>query len=120
MQIGLGNDRRPGAHMQILIVSTRFPFLPRRASEHVCTSSRQLATRHDLTLHSAADGVEDDHVEALAPSFRSSWRAASTEPRPVDEHNIEYEVFRRMQVGERSLARRAFYRREHARFRAFE
>jgi hypothetical protein len=71
-------------------------------------------------LHSAADGVEDDHVEAFRTELPVASRAASTEPRPVDEHNIEYEVFRRMQVGERSLARRAFYRREHARFRAFE
>jgi glycosyltransferase involved in cell wall biosynthesis len=38
----------------------------------------------------------------------------------LDEHNIEYEVFRRMCEGERSAARRAFNRIEHARFRRFE
>jgi len=38
----------------------------------------------------------------------------------LDEHNIEYEVFQRMREGERSLARRSFYRLEHARFRRFE
>jgi glycosyltransferase involved in cell wall biosynthesis len=38
----------------------------------------------------------------------------------LDEHNIEYEVFQRMEEGERSRVRRAFYRIEHARFRRFE
>ncbi len=38
----------------------------------------------------------------------------------LDEHNIEYEVFQRMEEGERSRLRRAFYRVEHARFRRFE
>ncbi|MBV9547549.1 MAG: glycosyltransferase [Chloroflexi bacterium] len=38
----------------------------------------------------------------------------------LDEHNIEYEVFQRMCEGERSLARRAFNRVEHLRFRRFE
>jgi polysaccharide biosynthesis protein PslH len=38
----------------------------------------------------------------------------------LDEHNIEYEVFRRMSKAERSIPRRAFNRVEHARFRRFE
>jgi len=38
----------------------------------------------------------------------------------LDEHNIEYELFWRMCQGERSVARRAFNRVEHARFRRFE
>jgi glycosyltransferase involved in cell wall biosynthesis len=38
----------------------------------------------------------------------------------LDEHNLEYEVFRRMSEGERSLPRRAFNRLEHARFKRFE
>jgi glycosyltransferase involved in cell wall biosynthesis len=38
----------------------------------------------------------------------------------LDEHNIEYEVHRRMCEGERSLSRRAFNRFEHARCRRFE
>jgi glycosyltransferase involved in cell wall biosynthesis len=38
----------------------------------------------------------------------------------LDEHNVEYEVFRRMCETERSWPRRAFNRVEHARFRRFE
>ena len=38
----------------------------------------------------------------------------------LDEHNIEYEVFRRMCEGERSLARRTFNHLEYRRFRRFE
>jgi sugar transferase (PEP-CTERM/EpsH1 system associated) len=38
----------------------------------------------------------------------------------LDEHNIEYEVFRRMCDGERSVARRWFNRIEHRRFRRLE
>jgi len=38
----------------------------------------------------------------------------------LDEHNIEYEVFQRMEEGERSRMRRVFYRVEHNRFRRFE
>jgi glycosyltransferase involved in cell wall biosynthesis len=38
----------------------------------------------------------------------------------LDEHNIEYEVFQRMEEGERSRLRRVFYRVEHNRFRRFE
>jgi glycosyltransferase involved in cell wall biosynthesis len=41
-------------------------------------------------------------------------------PLILDEHNIEYEVFRRMCDGERGLPRRGFNRVEHARFRRFE
>jgi sugar transferase (PEP-CTERM/EpsH1 system associated) len=169
--------------MQILIVSTRFPFPPHWGfATRVYQLARQLAQHHDVTLLSAADGVEDDQVEALRTEFpvvvvrrgqgaQTRWKRVSqltalvgkrsfhsrqflsdelqdavdglarerrfdvvqiessllgglrfpNEPRLVlDEHNIEYEVFRRMQAGERSLARRAFYRREHTRFRPFE
>jgi sugar transferase (PEP-CTERM/EpsH1 system associated) len=169
--------------MQILIVSTRFPFPPRWGfATRVYQLARHLAKHHDLTLLSPADGVEDDQVEALRTEFpvvvvRSEHGAPirpkrarqltalvggrsfhareflsgelqeavdglardrrfdvvqiessllgglrfPREPRLVlDEHNIEYEVFRRMQAGERSLARRAFYRREYTRFRPFE
>lgn len=38
----------------------------------------------------------------------------------LDEHNIEFEVFRRMCEGERSASRRLFHRLEHSRFRRFE
>jgi glycosyltransferase involved in cell wall biosynthesis len=38
----------------------------------------------------------------------------------LDEHNIEYEVFKRMCDGERSISRRLFNRLEHARFQRFE
>ena len=170
----------PGARMQILIVSTRFPFPPRWGfATRVYQLARQLAKHHDVTLLSGADGIEEDQVEALRAELpvvvvrrgqRASKRARQvtalvgrgsfhareflsdelqdavdtlasesrfdvvqiessllggirfpSEPRLVlDEHNIEYEVFQRMQVGERSLARRAFYGREHARFRPFE
>src|SRR5437763_16386141 len=65
-QLGLGNDRRPGTRLEILIVSTRFPFPPRWGfATRVYQLARQLAKRHDVTLLSAADGVEDDQVEAL-------------------------------------------------------
>ena len=182
-QLGLGNDRRPGTRLEILIVSTRFPFPPHWGfGTRVYQLARELAKRHDVTLLSAADGVDDDQVEALraelpvvvvrsgrAAQIRSKRTRQLTalvgrrsfhadqfvsgglqdaidglarerrfdviqiessllgglrfprEPRLVlDEHNIEYEVFRRMEAGERSRARRAFYRHEHARFRPFE
>jgi polysaccharide biosynthesis protein PslH len=169
--------------MQILIVSTRFPFPPRWGfATRVYQLARHLAKRDDVTLLSDADGVDDDQVDTLRAELpvvvvRRDHRAQvrskrarqltalvggrsfhsreflsgdlqnavdrlgrerrfdvvqiessllgglrfPSEPRLVlDEHNIEYEVFRRMQAGERSRARRAFYRLEHARFRPFE
>jgi glycosyltransferase involved in cell wall biosynthesis len=38
----------------------------------------------------------------------------------LDEHNVEYEVFQRMQEGERSAVRRLYHGLEHVRFRRFE
>lgn len=56
--------------------------------------------------------------------LESSYLCGFTFPRGtkvvLDEHNIEYEVFRRMSEGERSLPRRAFNRLEYLRFRRFE
>ncbi len=56
--------------------------------------------------------------------LESSYLCGYTFPRNtrlvLDEHNIEYEVFRRMSEAERSIPRRGFNRVEHARFRRFE
>ncbi len=60
------------------------------------------------------------HVAQLESSLLSAFRFPDEVRLVLDEHNIEYEVFERMNKGERSLLRRSFYRLEQARFRRFE
>jgi glycosyltransferase involved in cell wall biosynthesis len=57
------------------------------------------------------------HVES---SRMCCFRFPADVPVVVDEHNVEYELFRRLSQGERSLARRAFNSLEYHRVRRFE
>jgi polysaccharide biosynthesis protein PslH len=57
------------------------------------------------------------HVES---SRMCSFDFPTGVPVVVDEHNVEYELFRRLSQGERSKLRRAFNRLEYLRVRRFE
>lgn len=57
------------------------------------------------------------HVES---SRMCCFRFPPGIPVVVDEHNVEYELFRRLSTGERSRARRAFNGLEYLRVRRFE
>lgn len=74
-------------------------------------------------LQAAVDGLcargRFDAIQ-LESSLLCGLRFPAGVPLVLDEHNVEYEVFRRMQEGEQGRLRRAFYRLEHARFRRFE
>ncbi len=59
-------------------------------------------------------------VIQVESSFLCAFRFPRDTRLVIDEHNIEYELFRRMCEGERSLARRAFNRLEYIRCRRFE
>jgi polysaccharide biosynthesis protein PslH len=63
-----------------------------------------------------------EHFDII--QLESSFLCAFRFPRPsqlvIDEHNIEYEVFRRMGDGEQALVRRAFNWIEYRRHRDFE
>jgi glycosyltransferase involved in cell wall biosynthesis len=63
--------------------------------------------------------LEFDLIQ-LESSFLCTFRFPPGARLVIDEHNIEYELFRRMGEGERSLPRRAFNWAEHGRFRHFE
>jgi sugar transferase (PEP-CTERM/EpsH1 system associated) len=57
------------------------------------------------------------HVES---STMACFRFPAGVPVVIAEHNIEYELFRRLYEGEPSLAHRQFYGWEYLRFRRFE
>jgi len=105
--------------------------------EHASISAKRVAQAASICSSQpfCCRAVHSKHmqraVNALCASERfdviqleSSLLGTFAFPRDVrvvlDEHNIEYEVFQRMCEGERSIARRAFNRLEHARFRRFE
>lgn len=78
---------------------------------------------HSGAMQRAIDDVCSTHgfdVIQLESSFLCSFRFPHDTLLVIDEHNIEYEVFRRMSEGERSLPRRAFNRLEYLRCRRFE
>jgi sugar transferase (PEP-CTERM/EpsH1 system associated) len=77
-------------------------------------SARFQGAIDDLCARRRFDAIQLE--SSLLCTFRFPREAALV----LDEHNIEYEVFRRMQAGERSAARRAFNGLEHRRFRRFE
>ena len=65
----------------------------------------------------ASTGFDVIHVES---SRMCCFRFPAGVPVVVDEHNIEYELFRRLSQGERSLMRRVFNALEYHRVRRFE
>jgi glycosyltransferase involved in cell wall biosynthesis len=64
--------------------------------------------------------TEHFDVIQVESSFLCDYRFPRDARLVIDEHNVEYEVFRRMSEGERSLPRRVFNRLEYLRCRRFE
>jgi sugar transferase (PEP-CTERM/EpsH1 system associated) len=94
---------------QVLSASSRKPFACRAVYSHAMQQAiDDLCSRADFDLIQ------------IESSLLCVFRFPANARLVLDEHNIEYEVFERMHEGERSLARRAFYRWEAMRFRTFE
>lgn len=83
------------------------------ASRAVWSDDLQRAVA-DLCSREAFDVIQ------LESSLLCSLALPGGTPTVLDEHNIEYEVFERMQDGESSVLRRGFNRVERRRTRAFE
>lgn len=77
-------------------------------------SKRMQAAIDELCAGTSFDVI---HVES---SRMCSFRLPQGVPVVVDEHNVEYELFRRLAQGDRSLPRRAFNALEYLRVRRFE
>ncbi|HXY86787.1 MAG TPA: glycosyltransferase [Gaiellaceae bacterium] len=96
----------------------------RRAQSLTLLSPRPYSCRATYLpdMQAAIDDVcaQRFDVIQLESSLLCTFRFPTGSCLVLDEHNIEYEVFRRMQAGERSLPRRAYHVIEHARFRRFE
>jgi glycosyltransferase involved in cell wall biosynthesis len=98
----------------------------KRAAQALSAASpRPFACRevHTRALQEAIDRLcaerRFDAIQ-LESSLLCAFRFPTDALLVLDEHNVEYEVFQRMQEGERSTARRLFHRLEHVRFRRFE
>lgn len=100
------NRRRLG---QVFSVGSPQPF--------AATSIRPRELERTIERLSAARPFD---VIQLESSVLSSVRLPRSSRVVLDEHNVEYEVFERMHVGERSPLRRSFNRLEGIRFRRFE
>ena len=101
------------------------PLAKRAAQAGSLFSARPYYCRYVYSLRMQEEIVRLCRAERFdAIQLESSLLCTFTIPRDarivLDEHNVEYEVFRRMCETERSLPRRAFNRIEHARFRRFE
>lgn len=88
-------------------------------------SPRPFASRvvYSREMQQAIDALcseRDYDVVQLESSALCTFAFPARSRLVLDEHNIEYELLRRMSEGERSVARRAFNRLEYARFRRFE
>jgi glycosyltransferase involved in cell wall biosynthesis len=94
---------------QLASVASGLPF----ASRAVYSAAMQRAITDLCTTHRF-------DVVQVESSLLCGFRFPPGSKLILDEHNIEYELFHRMQEGERSLARRSYYRVEHARSRRFE
>jgi sugar transferase (PEP-CTERM/EpsH1 system associated) len=101
-----GIARRLG---QVRSLGTLQPFAAREL-----WSKKMQATIDELCASVAFDVI---HVES---SRMCCFRFPQGVPVVVDEHNVEYELFRRLSQGERSLLRRAFNALEYLRVRRFE
>jgi polysaccharide biosynthesis protein PslH len=78
---------------------------------------------HSKRMQRAIDDVcstKSFDVIQLESSFLCTFRFPRTPRLVIDEHNIEYELFKRTYESERSLPRRAFNHLEYLRFRRFE
>ena len=107
-------ERRPVSHRykriaQMRSIASPLPFASRDAE----SAEMQRA----VTEVCRRDGIDVVQVEG---SLLAGLTVPDGTKVILDEHNIEYEVFRRMCAGESSAARRAFNLREYARFRRFE
>ena len=117
-----------GTELSVVAVRRRerVPIMPKRARQLTALAGgRSFHVREFSTveLQDAVDRLTCERsfdIVQIESSVLGDLRFPRGPRLVLDEHNIEYEVFRRMQEGERSHARRAFYRREHARFRPFE
>ena len=94
---------------QLVSLASRRPFQSR-----LVTSREMQQTIDTLCSNQRFDVIQ------LETSLMCTFRFPTEAVLVIDEHNIEYEVFQRMQEGERSRLRRAFNRLEHYRFRSFE
>jgi glycosyltransferase involved in cell wall biosynthesis len=101
-----GLARRLGQARSLL---SREPF-----ASWVLRSKEMQAAIDDLCMSTDFDVI---HVEF---STMCGFRFPDGIPMVLDEHNIEYEVYRRLYEGERSLLRRAFNGLEYLQVRRFE
>jgi polysaccharide biosynthesis protein PslH len=106
-------------------IEPQSPAGKRVAQALTLASSRPYYCRefHSRSMQEAIDDVCSTgtfDVIQLESSYLGTFQLPRSTPVVIDEHNIESELFHRMCEGERSLARRAFNRVEHARFRRFE
>jgi glycosyltransferase involved in cell wall biosynthesis len=88
-------------------------------------STRPFQSRivHSAAMQQAIDelcATRDYGFVQLESSVLCSFRIPHGPRVVLDEHNLEYELFRRMGDGERSAPRRAFSELEHLRMRRFE
>jgi polysaccharide biosynthesis protein PslH len=88
-------------------------------------SPRPFSSRaiHSRELQRAIDdvcGAKRFDVIQLESSLLCEFSFPADVALVLDEHNVEYEVFKRMHESERSLVRRTFNRLEYERFRRFE
>jgi polysaccharide biosynthesis protein PslH len=113
--------------LQVRIVERDATSMPAKRARQLLSlgSRRPYSCRevHSRRMQQAIDELcTDDAFDVI--QLESSLLCTFSFPSParlvLDEHNIEYEVFRRMGEGERSVSRRLFNGVEHARFRRFE
>ncbi len=113
--------------MAVHTVERRTPpqWVKRFAQVRSLASATPFASREveSPQLQAALDALcarESFDVIQLEGSLLSGLRFPAGPALVLDEHNIEWEVFRRMCEGERSLLRRRFNQLEYMRFRKFE
>lgn len=103
--------------------------LSRRAKRSLQLASLVSATPYETqAAHSAGMQASIDracaswHPAAIQLESTLLWafRFPNGVPIVLDEHNVDYEVYRRMHETERSLLRRSFYRFEARRVRRYE
>jgi glycosyltransferase involved in cell wall biosynthesis len=115
------------AELAVEVVAREAPSLLRKRAAQAASvvSPRPYSCRevHSRALQDAIDRLcaerRFDAIQ-LESSLLCAFRYPTDTLLVLDEHNVEYEVFQRMQEGERSRLRRAYHGLEHLRFRRFE
>lgn len=92
----------------------------RSLASHVPYDSRATYSRPMQQLIDRVAAERRVDVVQLESTLLSLFRLPEEAHVIVDEHNVDYEYYRRMRENERSLLRRAFYRLEEFRFQRFE